>query len=288
MPSVSENKLRAGFTLIELLVVIAIIAILAAMLLPVLAMAKQRTQAIYCMNNGKQMYLGWIMFAHDNNDRLVPVVNGGAGNSWVAGWLDWTTSTDNTNTAYLTDDNYALLAPYFSKSKRVFKCPADQFVSAAQKNMGWTQRCRSVSANAWLGNPNAAGGGSAAGQFGGIYPYCAKMSDLRLPGPVDTFVFVDEHPDSINDAAFFPPQSGTQFVDIPATYHNFACGFSFADGHAEIHKWIGALRGGRLAQVHAVNGDSIIFWNLSTRNDPDIYWLSYHSPRIAGPAGAPF
>ncbi|HEX9048665.1 MAG TPA: prepilin-type N-terminal cleavage/methylation domain-containing protein [Verrucomicrobiae bacterium] len=274
-----------AFTLIELLVVIAIIAILAAMLLPVLGKAKLRTQAVYCMNDCRQMQMGWLMFAHDNNDQVMPVVNGGGGNSWVAGWLDWKTSPDNTNTLNLTDDSIALIAQYLAKSKAPFKCPADKFLSAQQAAMRWTQRCRSLSANAWMGSPALASQGN---NFGYCYQYCSKVSDLRVPGPVDTFVFVDEHPDSINDGAFFPPKGINQFVDIPATYHNFACGFSFADGHTEIHKWRGVLKGGRFAQVHAVDGDTIFFSTISSTTDPDLYWLSYHSPRKPGAAGNPY
>jgi len=285
---ISSNKQSrvSGFTLIELLVVIAIIAILAAMLLPALSKAKQRTQAVYCMNNCRQMMIAWLSFTHDNNDSMVST--GSVGSSWVSGWLDWTTSSDNTNTLFLLDDQYSMLGTYLGKSKNIFKCPADKRVSSQQQSKGWTERCRSLSVNAWLGNPTVAPGQPGAGSFGGIYKYCAKTSALTIPGPVETFVFVDEHPDSINDGSFFPPQSAGQFVDIPATYHNLACGFSFADGHTEIHKWQGALKGGRPTQVHAIQGDSIIFWSQPNLKDPDIYWLSYHSPRLSGIAGTPF
>ena len=289
-----HTKKHSGFTLIELLVVIAIIAILAAMLLPALSKAKQRTQAVYCMNNCEQLMIAWLSYAHDNNDYIVPALHGseargGAGDpvygkGWVEGWLDWTTSPDNINTQFLINDKYARLANYIAKSKNVFKCPADNFLSAPQRALGWKARVRSVSGNICLGNGNA-----PQGPFGAIYVQCPKMSAITVPGPTETWVFVDEHPDSINDAGFFPPENASIITDTPATYHNLACGFAFADGHADIHKWRGCLRSKRAAQVHAVDGDylnNVIPANGPT--DPDVYYLSYHSPRKAGPAGMPY
>ncbi len=288
------RRVRAAFTLIELLVVIAIIAILAAMLLPALAKAKQRTQAVYCMNNMKQMMIAWLAYTHDFNDNIVYALHGGGAQNgagynfngqlihgWAEGWLDSTAAPDNTNTLWLTDDTHAKLAPYLAKSKNVFKCPADTSLSSAQRSLNWVNgRCRSISGNICLGQGNV-----SAGPIGSIYTHCIKMSDVRTPGPTDTWEFVDEHPDSINDPGFFPPESAGQFVDTPATYHNFACGFAFTDGHSEIHKWIGALRG--VNSVRAVPGFSLTFLGAPA-GDKDLYWLSYHSPRQAGPLGNPY
>ena len=182
---------RRGFTLIELLVVIAIIAILAAMLLPALTKAKIKAQAVYCMSNQKQLTLAWIMYADDNQDRVPPNISGSSSaGGWVDGWLDFNVgNTDNTNTLFLT---HARIGPY-TKSIGIYKCPADIYPCVVR---GLTlPRVRSVSMNSFIGVPDADYG---TRQTPPCYTY-KKFSDIRRPPPSNLWVFVDEHPDSIND-----------------------------------------------------------------------------------------
>jgi prepilin-type N-terminal cleavage/methylation domain-containing protein/prepilin-type processing-associated H-X9-DG protein len=279
----SARPASRGFTLIELLVVIAIIAILAAMLLPALTKAKEKTQGVYCMNNCKQLMVAWQMYLHDNNDRIVIALHGGEamggagdpvfGTGWVEGWLDWSTSTDNTNINFLINERWARLGQYVAKSKNVFKCPADKAISAVQQSMRWTERCRSLSGNILVGEGNY-----ESGPTDGIYKHIKKAAEMVIPPPVDTWVFLDEHPDSINDAGFFDPHQ-TSFVDVPAAYHNGAAGFALADGHAEIIKWKGRMAGSDLRTV-AFNNQRFNGGLPATSGDWGIHWLSYHSPRV--------
>lgn len=289
----SHRQDRRGFTLIELLVVIAIIAILAAMLFPALAKAKTKSQGISCMNNTKQLMLANHLYQGDNNDLFPMAFHGGytpgandPNRPWVTGWLDWSVSTDNTNLVYLINPQYAILASYFGKQKNVYLCPADNYASLPQRQRGWSSRVRSVSGNIYIGKGNgwANGPGYTAGGPNNlsIYKGAAKSSELTIPGPAQTWVYMDEHPDSINDAGAFPPNSATNIPDAPATYHNGAAGFAFADGHSEIHKW----RGSTMTRARLSGGLKGVNFNAQNNfgtavNDPDVYWYSYVSPRLS-------
>jgi prepilin-type N-terminal cleavage/methylation domain-containing protein/prepilin-type processing-associated H-X9-DG protein len=216
----------SAFTLIELLVVIAVIAILAALLLPVLAQAKGRAHAIACMSNIKQLSLAWFLYADENDDRLVnnhgKPETSAKRNTWANNVLDWSASDDNVNPIYLTA---SLLGPYTGPSAPVFKCPSDRSVSAAGP------RNRSVAMNAMVGDP-----GLLTNVFNPAYVQFFKSSDITTPA--DIFVFLDENPRTINDGFFVNRLADYEWGNLPGSSHHNSANLSFADGHTEIHRWL--------------------------------------------------
>jgi prepilin-type processing-associated H-X9-DG protein len=253
------------------------------MLLPALGRAKLKAQGIQCMNNGRQLMLAWQMYVDDNHGSFPPNLstaseaNDFTTPGWVKGWLDYSGGIADTNLDFLVSPP-ALVGPY-ARSPKVFKCPADP--ACANGSTG-PQRVRSCSMNQAFRSGTEQWQSDHLGT--NTYLVYTKETGLMNPGPANLFVIVDEHPDSINDGGFavqMPASAqATSWVDLPAKYHGDACGFTFADGHSEIHKWINA---GIIPAVtyQAKDPNSTIY----LLRNADVQWVAKHtSARIDGAA----
>ena len=272
-----EKPFRSAFTLIELLVVIAIIAILAAMLLPSLAKSKTKGQGIVCLSNTKQLTLAWTLYAGDYNDRVAnnygvaetrQAIASGALDNWVNNVMTWDTDPLNTNRLLVAN---GALGKYTAAAIGVYKCPADIYLSVPQRNQGWQQRNRSLAMNSIFGRFSTGNDSTARGLNWGFPQYRQYLKLSHVPRVAKTWLFLDEHPDSINDGYFINNPTENHWQDIPASYHNGACGFSFADGHAEIKKW----RDPNTRQPVRLTD----FGGLDDANSVDFAWIAERTPR---------
>jgi prepilin-type N-terminal cleavage/methylation domain-containing protein/prepilin-type processing-associated H-X9-DG protein len=246
----SGGQHNGGFTLVELLVVIAVIAVLASLLLPALNRAKAKAESIFCLNNTKQLGIAWEIYADEHNGLLAYNLGGSGARgiatdtllNWVGNTMDWNAHSDNTNLATITK---ASLGPY-TASPAIYRCPSDRVLSDTQRQNGFCSRIRSYSMNAMVGD---AGEISKSGVNQNNPTYVQFFKATAIPNPGRIFIFLDEHPDSINDGYFLnkwpyvpdttsqPDDDDWQWIDLPGSYHNGGANFSFADGHSEYHHW---------------------------------------------------
>lgn len=250
------REARKAFTLLELLVTISIIGILAALIFPVLSRAKEKARRVACLSNMKQFGIAFELYGGDHADSVLPNKDGQnvpLGQTWVQGWLGWP-GPDCTNMLYIQQ---SLVGPYL-QTPRVWHCPAASDPSVAGVTM---PRVRTVSLNCFMG---------ALTNEPGVSCY-RHLSQISEPPPSSALVFVDERIDTINDGSFamewnFNEQQPGGWIlrDKPTAVHNGAANLTFADGHAELHRWLD------MRTLNPSRNDAAV------PNDQDVLWLEQH------------
>ncbi|HAB17581.1 MAG TPA: hypothetical protein PLX89_18595 [Verrucomicrobiota bacterium] len=230
MHLLARRRKEAGFTRTEALAVLTTVLLLAGLFLSAGAGTRQTNENVVCRSNLRHLAQAWQAYALDHGDRFVGSPEGAGAQSaadgeyWATGWLDWATSGQSANQANV---QVPAFVPYVGRNPRVFHCPSDRYLSAPQVARGWSARVRSYSMNY---------------QFG---PVPQDITNLRrferftdVPETSKFFVFVEEHPDSINDPVFITSLGGPTWADLPASFHDRSANFAMADAHVETHRWV--------------------------------------------------
>jgi len=257
MHGVSRSReQKAAFSRVELLAVVFVVALLAVIQLPVLAHNKGNSHRAVCAGNLHRLSLSWLMYADDNRGSLAPNRSDAfpVTNNWVAGFLDYS-GTDSTNLSKITQ---AKLYPY-SQTVEIYHCPDD--LSAVRRQL----RVRSYSMNNWIGDGASGWIGSPTDAF----QIATNRGQVRQPD--QSFVFIEEHPDSINDGMLYIDMvgtgSGARIIDFPAAYHYLGANLGFADGSVRFRQWLDA----RTTPPPRFN--NVLALNVSSPGNPDVAWL---------------
>ena len=259
-----------AFTRVEALALVATVLLLALLSFPASANNRAQTKATVCFSNMRHLIFAWQLYATDHDGILVGNYYGSdtvssSNTAWARGFLDWTTAPANTNMAFIRDPRQARLANYILTPRNVHKCPADIFQSAAQRSRGIV-RVRSIAMNSTVGP------GDPSPFADPRYRQARTMAQIYNPSPAESTVFLEEHPDSINDPLLFAPLD-RRWIDFPASYHQGAGGVTFADGHVGLHSW-------RTARIRSAKVQYFFNLNSNTlRGDPDLTWMSYSCQR---------